>query len=107
MIDPLTEALIDLKAACRLAPFRGRDGRPCHIASMYRMLLRGAKGHDGQRVKLEVIRVPSGQRTSLEAVTRFVAALSGADAPPANNRTTRRRQADISRAEAELAASGI
>lgn len=107
MIDVLTEELIDLKAACRLAPFQGRDGKPCHIASMYRHILRGARSRDGHRIKLEVVRVPSGQRTSLQAVARFIAALSGEDAPVADPRTSRRRQADISRAEQELVAAGI
>jgi hypothetical protein len=107
MIDVLNENLIDLRAACKLPPFRGREGKAAHISSLYRHALRGAKASDGSRIKLETVRTPSGLKTSTEAVSRFIAALTGDDVSTTYSRTSRHREADIRRAEAELAASGI
>jgi len=80
MIDVFSEQLIDLHAACRLPPFRNvQTGKPAHISSMYRNILRGAVGACGERIKLETVRTPGGIRTSLEAVQRFCNELTHPD----------------------------
>jgi hypothetical protein len=107
MIDVFNEDLIDLRDACRAAPFRNaRTGKPAHISSIYRHVLRGARAVDGQRIRLETVKVPGGLRTSRDAIARFIrrltnpttSALAGASA-------TRRRQIEI--AERELREAGL
>jgi hypothetical protein len=107
MFDVLNEDLIDLRAACREKPFRHRKtGKPAHISSMYRHVMRGARAANGERVRLETVRTPSGLRTSREAVQRFIAALTDphADAPPPRSRVRERQQAG---AVAELMQDGF
>ncbi len=104
-IDIYREDLIDLREAAKLPPFK-RAGRAAHVATLYRHAQHGAKAANGARVRLEVVRVPSGLRTSREAVVRFISALSGTGRPlprPA----TEQRQKQIAQAEAELAADGF
>jgi hypothetical protein len=104
MID-LDEDLIDLRQVCREKPFRNpRTGKPAHISSAYRFILRGARASNGERVKLETIRTPRGLRTSREAITRFIASLTDPAAPPLSNAARKRQQ---QRAEAELIGAGF
>ena len=94
MIDIATETLITLKdAAARIPP--SRAGRPTHAATIWRLI---------RARKLEGVRVGGRWVTSLEALQRYadretLAALGDepAPAPP----MTRRRAAEIERAERE------
>jgi hypothetical protein len=105
MIDVLSEDLIDLREACGLRVFKNtKTGKPAHIASMYRHIMRGARAANGERIRLEVVRTPSGLRTSREAVARFIAALTD---PDATAPTPRARRRQIAQAEAELAGAGF
>lgn len=107
MIDVLLEDLIDLRQACREKPFRNsRTGRPAHISSVYRHVMAGARAANGERIKLEVVRTPSGLRTSREAIGRFIATLTNAEAP-APARTTHRWRPHVEQACAELADAGM
>lgn len=107
MIDVLAETLIDLPTAAREPALRNaRTGKPCHAAQLYRFFHIGARSVTGERVRLEFVKVPSGLRTSREAVARFIAALTDPDRPTAPPRT-RTRQAQQDRAERELAAAGF
>ena len=106
MIDIETEDLIDLRAACREPVFRQKTGKALHISGMYRHVLRGARDANGDRVKLETVRTPSGLRTSREAIGRFIAALTDPDSDiPTPVPAVRRKQ--IADAEAELAGAGF
>ena len=107
MIDPLNEELIDLQAACSLPPFRNpKTGKPCHKSALYRHVLRGSRAANGDRVRLDVVRTPSGLRTSREAVLRFIRALTDPDTPlppiPTKNRAKQQEAA-----VAELVAAGF
>jgi len=105
MIDVLTEDLIDLRTACCERPFRhGRTGKPAHISSLYRHVLRGARAANGERIRLETVLTPSGRRTSREAIQRFIAALTEPGLPPP---TTARRDREREAAEQELAEAGF
>ncbi len=107
MFDAMTEDLIDLRQACREKPFRNaKTGKPAHISSMFRHVMRGARAANGERIRLETIRVPSGLRTSREAVARFIARLTDPDAPVATASPKARRK-QIAQAEAELRAAGF
>jgi Protein of unknown function (DUF1580) len=105
-IDIETETLIDLRAAATLPVFRNRTGKSAHISSVYRFVMRGARAANGQRIRLETVRVPSGLRTSREAVQRFIAELTDPDHPiPAPRTAARKRQ--IAAAENELVEAGF
>ena len=107
MIDVINEELMDLKAAAKLQPFRNRTTRkPAHVGTMYRFVMQGARASNGERVRLEVVRTPSGLRTSAQAVQRFISELTNpeADVPQA---MPVQRQQQIDSAQARLAAAGI
>src|SRR3954452_7840750 len=105
MIDPLIEDLIDLRQAGRQRPLRNSPtGRPCHISQAHRYVLHGARAVNGERVKLEVVKTPSGMRTSREAIVRFICRLTNPSAPIA---APQQRLRQIEAAEAELRAAGF
>ena len=108
MIDVFNEQLIDLRAACRLPAFRNpRTKRGAHVSQAYRWITRGARAVDGQRVRLEVIKTPSGMRTSREAIARFISKLSTpSPLTPEASLSTRRRQ-QVECAVRELHEAGV
>ena len=107
MIDVLTEELIDFRQAAKTPPFRNsKTGKPCHIACLYRYVMLAAAHPTGNASGLKPFGHPSGQRTSREAIVRFIAALTSPDTPvPVPTSATRRRQ--IEQAEKELADAGM
>jgi hypothetical protein len=108
MIDINTENLIDLREARRHPVMLNRKtGKPRSLASVYRDVLRGSRGPDGERIKLEVVRTPSGLVTSNEAIVRFIARLSGLDAPSGSPSPSKMRKTQIEAAEQELLAAGF
>jgi hypothetical protein len=97
MIDIASEGLLTLKEAAALIP-SSRAGRPTHAATVFRLI---------RARKLEGVRVGGRWLTSVEALQRYAdretrAALGNepAPAPP----ITRRRAAEIQRAEDEATA---
>lgn len=105
MIDIDTEQLLSPKEATRHPAFRNAKGRPGSLAAVYRAINPGARAVTGERVRLEVVKVPSGIRTSREAVGRFIAKLSNRDAAPTFSPAAQRRNA--ARVDAALNAAGI
>jgi hypothetical protein len=73
---------------------------------MYRLVTRGARAANGERIRLETIRTPSGLRTSREAVVRFIAALSE-PTPLLSSPRSKARNAQIHAAEKELNNAGF
>lgn len=105
MIDTDTEDLLTLPQAAALPPLRNiRTGRPANVSQLYRWSQTGARSVTGQRVKLEVVRVPASLRTSREAVRRFIARLNGRDAAAPTPAQLKRQHLA---AEKELAAAGL
>jgi hypothetical protein len=97
MVDIEHESLIMLAQASREIP-----GRP-HLTTLHRWRLAGIAG-----VKLETLKIGGRRFTSREALSRFFAATTAAaDGLSSPTRTSRQRQRDIERAEAELAKAGI
>jgi hypothetical protein len=93
MIDVDTEDLIDLREAARHRAFRQRNGKAAHFSSIYRWISRGARARNGARVVLETIKLPIGLRTTTQAITRFIDALTNpGNTSPAPTSATRRRQ---------------
>lgn len=92
MIDVTSECLMTLSAAATRLPHRP------HISTLHRWRLRGVGG-----VRLETCMIGGRRMTSLEAIERFVDAVTQqADEEPQQVRTPRQRQRAIERAEAEL-----
>src|SRR5262245_53252899 len=75
-IDPTTETLRPFAEAARRLP-RLRSGRPVSPATLWRWASRGVRARDGQPVRLETIKIGGTTCTSLEALARFFARLSG------------------------------
>jgi hypothetical protein len=94
----LHEELLSPAQAARHRALRGADGRPCHLASVYRWMNAGARAADGSRVVLESIKCPAGRRTSAQAIERFIHKLThgaGPTAPPPTTAAERRRQRQV------------
>ena len=107
MIDPFLEELIEPAEACRLRVFaHARTKRPLHLSGFYRYVTRGARGINGARVRLEVVKTPRGLRTSREAVARFISALTNPDTCVASAPSSVRKR-EIEQAEVELREAGF
>lgn len=108
MIDITSEPLIRLSDAARLAG-PGRGNRPTHLSTVLRWILDGVLTPNGERVRLEAIRVGSAWKTSTAAVQRFLAALTPRldDQPTAAPRTPQMRQRAADVASRRLAEDGI
>src|SRR4051794_28442253 len=99
-IDLFTERVIPLRDYPKHVP--PRNGKRLSRYAGYRYAVRGVRG-----VKLETIQLPSGRHTSLEAIARFVARLTGQAVPdePAVSRPAReaqRRHAAVEQAVDEV-----
>ncbi len=104
----LSETLISLSdAARRLPPGRGR--RPVSFSCVLRWITTGVPGPDGQRVRLEGVRVGGRWLTSEEALARWAERLTPTpdDGPVAPPRTVRQRRRASDRAAEELEQAGI
>ena|SRR5688572_19503795 len=103
MIDVLTEDLIDLREAAKLAPFR-RAGKAANVATIYRYVQRGARAVNGERVRLPTVRTPGGLKTSRQAVVRWLHELTHGEAPTSEPIEQAKQ---LERASAVLTAAGI
>jgi len=95
-IDISTEDIVTLSAAAKSLP-----GRPS-VATVWRWRVRGVRG-----IKLETILIGGTRHTSKQALQRFADRLTALDGEPVSIRTPHRREAEIARAERDLAAAGI
>jgi hypothetical protein len=106
----LDEHRIELGEAARLL---GTEQRPASLAKMSRAIGRGIKAETGERVKLEAVRTGACWITSVEAVRRFVSALTAAAtgetglAETTPHASSRRREHEKAAAEAEATALGF
>ena len=81
------------QAAERLPP--SREGRPVHKTCLWRWATEGSKASGGRTVHLEAARVGGRLVTTLQALERYMARLSGdvvVDAPPPVRGPTRRER---------------
>ncbi len=97
MIDTKREEAITLAKAAGIHELR-RNGRPPHIASMFRWSTRGCRG-----VVLETIQIAGNRCTSREAVARFLHRLNGGDAADALAPTDRTEEHERSVAALKIA----
>jgi hypothetical protein len=104
----LSETVRNLTEAANLFP-SFRNGRPVHPATLTRWILKGVRGPNGACVRLEALKRPAGWITSVEAVERFLAALTpnlNASRAPTPATPGKRRRAS-ERAAKELEKLGI
>jgi hypothetical protein len=104
----MSESLIGLNAAARRLP-PGRCGKPVTFSCVLRWVQQGVPGPDGERVKLEAVRLGGRWLTSLEALARFAARLTPRldTQPAAGPGTLKQRQRANARAEKALREKGI
>jgi hypothetical protein len=108
VFDLTAEPPLSLASAAKLVP-PARGGKRCHLSTLLRWILHGAKSPTGEVVRLEAVRLGGRWVTSREALQRFVERLTpslGAESPPAP-RTARHRRRASDRAAAELDSLGI
>lgn len=100
----LSEDVISLRAAADDPLLRRDTDRPANFSTIWRYALRGCRSVSGKRICLEVMKTPSGMKTSRQAIKRFIAAINDAH-------TIEPSEADVAdahnRAEAALGAAGI
>jgi hypothetical protein len=103
-----SETTLSLSQAARLLP-PGRRGRPVSLSCLLRWVLDGVPGPDGQRVRLEAVRLGARWVTSREALQRFAERLTPqpSTSPPQPPRTPSQRQQASERADRALQAAGI
>jgi Protein of unknown function (DUF1580) len=107
MIDLSSERCCSLAEAT--SHFPPRNGKHISFPTIWRYVLRGIPGPDGQRVRLEAIRVGGRWVTSVEAVQRFAEALTprlDADSAPMPRTPTQRRR-NAAAASKRLSDAGI
>ena len=78
-IDIFETVLSLAQAARRLPRLRGAvaTGKGTHPVTLWRWAKRGLNGPDGEKVRLEIVRVGGTNCTSLEALQRFLDRLQG------------------------------
>src|SRR5262245_38913077 len=104
----LSETLLGLNEAARRLP-PGRGGKRPSFSCVLRWLTHGVPGPDGERVKLEGVRVGGRWLTSEEALARWAERLTprlDGEAPP-TPRSAQRRRTAVERATEELDHLGI
>jgi hypothetical protein len=84
VIDSTTEQLLTFAAAARRLPSL-RAGRPVSPATIWRWSAHGCRARNGERIKLEYLRVGGAAVTSVEALSRFFARLTGEEAGPGSS----------------------
>jgi hypothetical protein len=109
MIDLSTETPIPLAEACRLIP-PARSGRRTHISTLVRWITHGAPGPQGERIRLEALRLGDRWVTTRQAIQRFAERLTppASDdqvSPPPRTPTARRRSHE--RAARTVESAGI
>jgi hypothetical protein len=84
-LDLLEEECLSLaQAARRLPALRGTTatGKGVHPSTLWRWAKKGINAPDGQKVRLEIVRVGGTNCTTAEALQRFIDRLQGEEAPP-------------------------
>lgn len=97
----LSEKLVSLSQAAARLPGT-RPDRPVHPSTILRWILRGCRGADGRRVRLEGARLGTRWATSVEALGRFVASLTPTPSPTPMPRSPAARARASAAASAEL-----
>jgi hypothetical protein len=111
MIDINSEEVFPLRDATEIVPSNRRDKegkpKPVSFQCILRWVEEGSIGPDGERVKLEAIRLGNRWLTSREALQRFAERLTPAPQTPATKRTVKQARTRCERAAQELERQGV
>jgi Protein of unknown function (DUF1580) len=111
-INLADERRIGLKEAASLYP-SFREGKPTHLATVWRHVTRGVRLANGDTIRLEAYRLGGRWTTSAEAIERFMSRLTAGalgdepDSEAVAVPTTRQRQRQLERVDRELEKAGI
>lgn len=86
---------------------RTRESKPVTLSCVLRWVLNGARGPDGDRVKLEAVRIAGRWISTPGALRRWILAQVEVVKPPTALRTSARRQQASERARRQLEKLGI
>lgn len=101
-IDVFTEEVVSINEAAKRLP-KLRAGKPIGLATIYRWINSGRRSKNGDRVRLESIKIGGAVCTSTEALQRFFDRLTTEQilvTPP--SWTVRQRLKRLEKAEREL-----
>jgi hypothetical protein len=87
-LDLFAEECLSLAQAARKLPtLRGARiaGKGVHPVTLWRWTKIGLNSPDGQKIRLETVRIGGTNCTSLEALQRFLDRLQGEEVPPTTN----------------------
>jgi Protein of unknown function (DUF1580) len=102
----MNETLITLSQAAKRMP-PSRNGSPVSFNCILRWVKKGSRGPDGERVRLEAVKVGGRLLTSREALGRFAHRLTPQIADIPLSPTTRQRRRAMEQAEKELKKLGV
>ncbi len=106
MLNVATETVITIPQAAKRIP--GRADRPTNISTVWRWIVRGARGPGGTRVRLRAARCGGRWLTSHEAVQEFMDQLTPRlDSETAEVRTRTQRESAAERAGRKLDELGM
>jgi hypothetical protein len=104
----LDEQRVNLQDA---RPFLGTARKPADFSTVWRAVTRGTVQPDGTRLKLDAVRIGGQWITSVEAIERYVMALTaawtGEDVEPAVPSPSKRRARELAGVDSKLKAAGI
>jgi hypothetical protein len=107
MIDITVEQPISLRDAAGLLP-SNRKGKKVSFQCLLRWVLDGSLGPDGERIRLEALRLGNRYITSREALQRFALRLTPPEKKPTRKpRTPKQARTACEQASRELEEMGV
>jgi hypothetical protein len=104
----LDEQRVNLQDA---RPLLGTTRKPADFSTVWRAVTRGTIQPDGTRLKLDAVRIGGQWITSVEAIVRYVmaltAAFTGEEIEDAAGPPSKRRAKELAHVDRELNAKGI
>ena len=92
-------------------PLLGTGGKPCDFTTVYRAVTKGNLLPNGEKLRLEAVRISGQWVTSRQALVRYVEAMTAAWTSETGERltmpskTNKARARELARVDAELAAA--
>jgi hypothetical protein len=110
VIRILDEEKLSLEEA---RPVMGTGGKPCDFTTVYRAVTKGNLLPNGQRLRLEAVRISGQWVTSREAIGRYVLAMTlgwtneTGERLTMPSKTNKARARELAKVDRELSAAGI
>jgi hypothetical protein len=104
------EPRVPLATAAKLVPSARQAGKGLNSATLKRWAVIGAQLRDGSRIKLDAVYVPGGWTVAIEAVERFIRAVSNdrcGNAATQEAAPTKTRVRELDRVDRQLDSLGV